>query len=295
MTALRSKHLASCKPRPVRLRTSMMAWYGVCCSNAASDSAVNSMAVKPLDSTAEVLFSSFAFMGCACTGVLGCGQARKGGNLTFMLNPVPCWFCGETLDAGDFFRMSGPRPQCLSCHTKITKNYRDRYRQGLSPEKLSRQKQQKKEWKALNATKHREYMKQYQREYRKNNKKPKTQSERASNVKSHRLFVEKQRAFVWGLKRAPCVDCGQCFHPACMDFDHLPGSGKVLDISKMVSQGLSQSRLESELSKCQLVCSNCHRLRTFNRSSKGFTGQNGIPTGFDGENALNAKPDPFCG
>jgi len=204
-----------------------------------------------------------------------------------------CWFCNETREVVDFFRMSGPRPQCLSCHTKITKNYRDRYRQKLSPEKLFKQKQQKRDWKIKNAEKHREYMKRYQKEYRKGVAKTKT--ERLSNVKSHRLFVEKQRAFVWKLKQSPCVDCGQRFHPACMDFDHLPNSGKFLDISKIVSQGLSQNLLERELSKCELVCSNCHRLRTFNRASKARDSESRVGPSKDEDSSLSANLEPFYG
>jgi hypothetical protein len=66
------------------------------------------------------------------------------------------------------------------------------------------------------------------------------------------------------LKSNPCVDCGGRFHPAAMAFDHLPGASKHLEIANLVRRGsIGLARLE--LQKCELVCANCHAVRTFNR------------------------------
>jgi hypothetical protein len=46
-----------------------------------------------------------------------------------------------------------------------------------------------------------------------------------------------------------------------MDFDHKPGFEKV----KNVSQANTFAMVESEMAKCDLVCANCHRIRTWNR------------------------------
>jgi 5-methylcytosine-specific restriction endonuclease McrA len=63
-------------------------------------------------------------------------------------------------------------------------------------------------------------------------------------------------------KRSPCTDCGLTFHPVAMDFDHVRGQ-KLFSIS----DGWHRTREEvlQELSKCDLVCANCHRLRTIQR------------------------------
>ena len=61
----------------------------------------------------------------------------------------------------------------------------------------------------------------------------------------------------------PCVDCGACFHPEVMEYDHRDGAQKYKAISRMM--GLSWSTIEIEMAKCDLVCANCHRMRTFNR------------------------------
>lgn len=61
-----------------------------------------------------------------------------------------------------------------------------------------------------------------------------------------------------------CADCGYNAHPAALDFDHLPGHVKVRKMST-ASAGMSRVRLEAEMAKCEVVCANCHRVRTANR------------------------------
>ena len=63
------------------------------------------------------------------------------------------------------------------------------------------------------------------------------------------------------LKSNPCLDCGGLFPPECMDFDHL--QDKSFDISTSLSRKLST--VLNEISKCELVCANCHRVRTHKR------------------------------
>jgi hypothetical protein len=66
------------------------------------------------------------------------------------------------------------------------------------------------------------------------------------------------------LKAAPCMDCGGTFHPAAMQFDHRPGTTKVADLASLARDGSSRL-FELELAKCDLVCANCHAIRTFRR------------------------------
>lgn len=56
-----------------------------------------------------------------------------------------------------------------------------------------------------------------------------------------------------------CHDCKQSFHYSVYDFHHLDPSQKDMDWNKM--RLVTQTTLDSELSKCILLCSNCHRIR----------------------------------
>ena len=61
-------------------------------------------------------------------------------------------------------------------------------------------------------------------------------------------------------KAKPCMDCGQVFPAYVMDFDHR--DGKKSEISVLVN-ALSVRRLVAEIAKCDVVCANCHRTRTY--------------------------------
>lgn len=72
------------------------------------------------------------------------------------------------------------------------------------------------------------------------------------------------------LKKKPCTDCKSQFNPWQMDFDHK--ENKEFNISDgLRTKGYSWIKLEKELSKCDLVCSNCHRNRTHNRMTLSST------------------------
>ena len=70
------------------------------------------------------------------------------------------------------------------------------------------------------------------------------------------------KAFIDERKNAPCADCGGRFPAVCMDFDHRPGETKVGEISGF-TKGIAA--LKREIAKCDLVCANCHRIRTSKR------------------------------
>lgn len=77
-----------------------------------------------------------------------------------------------------------------------------------------------------------------------------------------RQTILKNKEYVNALKKLPCTDCKLTFPPCVMDFDHLRDKNKI--ISKMIrSNSLEQIKLE--ISKCELVCANCHRIRTHAR------------------------------
>lgn len=70
---------------------------------------------------------------------------------------------------------------------------------------------------------------------------------------------------LWRLKESdPCMDCNTYYPHYVMDYDHRPGTEKVCNPSKLPDCG-SLKAMMKELTKCDLVCSNCHRIRTHAR------------------------------
>lgn len=80
--------------------------------------------------------------------------------------------------------------------------------------------------------------------------------------------AKEKKAFVDAYKiEHGCIDCGYNAHPAALDFDHLPGTVKVRDIKS--GQQLGWAALRAEIAKCEVVCANCHRIRTVTRARDG--------------------------
>lgn len=71
--------------------------------------------------------------------------------------------------------------------------------------------------------------------------------------------------YVNTLKREPCSDCGNRFPPVCMEFDHRDADMKLDSVSSLVGRGASWDRINLEITKCDLLCANCHRIRTASR------------------------------
>lgn len=76
-----------------------------------------------------------------------------------------------------------------------------------------------------------------------------------------------RRALLAKAKSGPCADCGKRYPPVVMDFDHRPGERKFLHVSGFATS-VSDELVLREIAKCDLVCANCHRIRTFTRGSK---------------------------
>ena len=65
------------------------------------------------------------------------------------------------------------------------------------------------------------------------------------------------------LKSRPCMDCGGTFPACAMDYDHRNPTEKSFDISMTMTR--SWDVILAEIQKCDVVCANCHRIRTFLR------------------------------
>jgi len=66
-----------------------------------------------------------------------------------------------------------------------------------------------------------------------------------------------------GLKDQPCLDCHRAFPSACMQFDHRPGEVKLFNIGANITR--PRQVVLDEIAKCDLICANCHAIRTASR------------------------------
>ena len=74
--------------------------------------------------------------------------------------------------------------------------------------------------------------------------------------KQHRDEVNEYKA------NTPCTDCGVQYPPYVMDFDHRDPEDKIAEIARLVTLG-NRQKIWDEIAKCDLVCANCHRERTY--------------------------------
>ena len=64
-----------------------------------------------------------------------------------------------------------------------------------------------------------------------------------------------------------CKDCGYAVEACALQFDHLPGYEKVEAIAVLVKRGVAWKTVLAEIEKCEVVCANCHSIRTLRRRS----------------------------
>lgn len=93
-------------------------------------------------------------------------------------------------------------------------------------------------------------------------------------VKTQSATARKRDILTWYRKLKDGKPCqaglqgcsGGPYHFCQLDFDHIPGRGsKFMDVSKMVRLGYEKSKIQAEIEKCQLICKNCHSMRTMMR------------------------------
>ena len=97
------------------------------------------------------------------------------------------------------------------------------------------------------------YQKAYHEKYYKDNKEYYAKKSKIRNKE----FVNRYKSF------ASCVDCGES-NPLVLEFDHVTGE-KVSNVADMAHSSYSIDAIKKEIRKCEIVCANCHRVRTHNQ------------------------------
>lgn len=147
----------------------------------------------------------------------------------------------------------------------------------LTPEQKVEQAIYLKEWRAANPERTRKL--KSESEARLRLKDPEGfRAQRCEISKRHAL---RRGALLDEAKNRPCMDCGNSYPPCVMDFDHRDPSQKsrVLRSKRVIGmRGFAASRtreaLLAEIAKCDVVCANCHRLRTAKQRADGLLRKN---------------------
>lgn len=79
----------------------------------------------------------------------------------------------------------------------------------------------------------------------------------------------KRRAVVWRATQIikatrGCQDCGYNKHSEALQFDHIDDNKKG-NVSNLVRSDYGWETIKAEISKCEVVCANCHAIRSAQR------------------------------
>ena len=164
-----------------------------------------------------------------------------------------CKLCKEVKPLSEFVKdknsPGGRTTRCLLCERERTKTFRQTSR---------------------GSEYYREYLKEY---YSKPaNKTAKRQYDKTRyGILRERYLANTKRimainaAFIDAYKDKECQDCGRKFPPLCMDLDHVRGTKQQkLSLLKTARREI----IVAELAKCDVVCANCHVLRTEMRRAR---------------------------
>lgn len=108
---------------------------------------------------------------------------------------------------------------------------------------------------------HQEELRKYRRDWYVKNK-----EHAKSKVKERR---EKLKHWMSEMKSTLKCSCGE-YHISCILFHHLDPKEKDIEVSRAVADGWSKKRILNEISKCKIMCSNCHRKLHWNEKHRSM-------------------------
>lgn len=92
------------------------------------------------------------------------------------------------------------------------------------------------------------------------------EKQRQEGKDARKKQITRNRAYLFDLlKEASCVDCGYD-NWIVLELDHRDSSQKYDAVTRMINDGTTLDRIKQEIEKCDVVCANCHAIRTATRS-----------------------------
>lgn len=81
------------------------------------------------------------------------------------------------------------------------------------------------------------------------------------NIDKRKKQIAERRIKImeWFKEYKKTLKCGRCpeSDSVCLDFHHFEDKNE--NVSKMVVNGVSIKKIKEEITKCKILCSNCHR------------------------------------
>lgn len=70
------------------------------------------------------------------------------------------------------------------------------------------------------------------------------------------------------------LKCSRCpeNHVSCLDFHHRDPNEKTINVGDAVRRGWSITRIVEEITKCDILCANCHRKLHYEENTVGRAG-----------------------
>lgn len=100
--------------------------------------------------------------------------------------------------------------------------------------------------------------------WRRENRKKCTQPKplpKGKKVSQNERVQKKKEFHVDYLKSHPCVVCGED-DIVVLEFNHIDPTTKEYNVSQLLNNNYSISLLKKEISKCEVLCANCHKRKT---------------------------------
>ena len=73
--------------------------------------------------------------------------------------------------------------------------------------------------------------------------------------------ANRAKKLAWFKEYKETLKCELCpeSHVAAFDFHHVDPKKKIAGINRMINRNNSLEKIQAEIAKCRVICSNCHR------------------------------------
>lgn len=86
-----------------------------------------------------------------------------------------------------------------------------------------------------------------------------------ASIRRRKIAREHMEKIYRYLEENPCIDCGED-NILTLEFDHVTGD-KYSGVTVLAWRGRTWKVIQEEIDKCEVVCANCHNIRTAKRKN----------------------------